>query len=301
MENIKNEQIKTWLKKCSIVIPARNEAPGLLKLLPELRQLGKETQILVVDDGSTDDTQKICKEYHIETIRHLSSKGNGAAIKTGARAAKQDIIVFMDADGQHDPKFIPLLLKKIDQGADMAVGARDGKSQASLGRMAANRFYNCLASWMVEEKVEDLTSGFRAVYRKKFLEFIDLLPNGFSYPTTITMSFFRAGYNVAYVPIQAAKRLGKSHISVKRDGVRFLLIIFKIGTLYAPLKIFFPVSSGLFLTGLFYYIYTYITWHRFTNMSGLLFTTSITVFLMGLVAEQINNLQYSLLSKNRGK
>lgn len=301
MENIEVEHIRTWLEKSSIIIPAKNEAPGLSKLLPELRKLVKETQILVVDDGSVDDTQKICREYNIQTIRHIHSKGNGAAIKTGARAAKQDIIVLMDADGQHDPKFIPLLLKKIERGADMAVGARDVKSQANMGRMAANRFYNFLASWMVGETVEDLTSGFRAVYRKKFLEFIDLLPNGFSYPTTITISFFRAGYNVAYVPIQAAKRLGKSHLSVKRDGVRFLLIIFKIGTLYSPLKIFFPVSLGLFLTGLFYYIYTYIIWHRFTNMSGLLFTTAIIVFLMGLIAEQINNLQYSLLSKDREK
>lgn len=297
--NTEDEQIRNLLEKCFIVIPAKNEAPGLLKLLPELKRLVKNTQILVVDDGSTDDTQKICEEYNIETIRHIHSKGNGAAVKTGARAVKQDIIVFMDADGQHDPKFIPLLLKKIDQGADMAIGARDGKSQANWGRMAANRFYNVFASWMVEETVKDLTSGFRAVYRKKFLEFIDFLPNGFSYPTTITMSFFRAGYNVSYVPIQAAKRIGKSHINIKKDGIRFLLIIFKIGTLYSPLKIFIPVSAGLFLTGLFYYLYTYITWHRFTNMSGLLFTTSITVFLMGLVAEQINNLQYSLLSKNR--
>ena len=299
MENIEGEHIRTWLEKSSIVIPAKNEAPGLSKLLPELRKLVKETQILVVDDGSTDDTQKICRQYNIQTIRHIHTKGNGAAIKTGARAAKEDFIVFMDADGQHDTKFIPSLLKKIDQGADMAVGARNGNSQANMGRMAANRFYNFLASWMVEENVEDLTSGFRAVDRKKFLEFIDLLPNGFSYPTTITMSFFRAGYNVAYVPIQAAKRIGKSHINIKKDGIKFLLIIFKIGTLYSPLKIFIPVSAGLFLTGLFYYLYTYITWHRFTNMSGLLFTTSITVFLMGLVAEQINNLQYSLLSKNR--
>lgn len=293
------EQLEAWLKRCTIVIPAKNEAQGLSKLLPSLKTHAGQARILVIDDGSTDDTPKVCAQHGVDTVRHPHSKGNGAAIKAGARAVDSDILIFMDADGQHDPKYIQALLEKLADGADMAIGARNNGSQASLGRLAANNLYNFIASWMVEEKVCDLTSGFRAVYRDKFLEFLDLLPNGFSYPTTITISFFRAGYSVAYIPIRAEKRLGKSHINLRKDGMRFLLIIFKIGTLYSPLKIFMPVSTGLFLTGIFYYLYTFFIWHRFTNMSGVLFTSAIIVFLMGLVAEQINNLQYSLLSKNK--
>jgi hypothetical protein len=174
----------------------------------------------------------------------------------------------------------------------MVVGARHSSSQASLGRSYANRIYNWLASWMVGTRIDDLTSGFRAVRADKFRKFLYLLPNGFSYPTTITMSFFRAGHSVAYVPIVAGRREGKSHIRVMHDGVRFLLIIFKIGTLYAPLKLFFPVSLGFFFTGLFYYLYTFLLFQRFTNMSALLFITSILIFLIGLVSEQITALNY---------
>ena len=290
---------QTWLTKSTIVIPAKNEAPGLERLLPALQLTAQGAHILVVDDGSTDNTQDVCKKYNIETVRHTRSKGNGAAIKAGARKADREILIFMDADGQHDPEYIEPLLKEMEKGADMVVGKRDSSSQASFGRLTANRIYNLLASWMVGQSIPDLTSGFRVVYRKKLIEFLDLLPNGFSYPTTITMAFFRAGYSVEYIPITVKKRLGKSHINLTRDGIRFLLIIFKIGTLYSPLKIFLPVSASLFLTGLFYYLYTFITIHRFTNMSALLFTSSLIIFLMGLVAEQINNLQYSLLSKEK--
>ncbi len=293
------EKLEAWLNKSTIVIPAKNEELGLNLLLPKLQKTAKKAHILVVDDGSTDATQEICRKYGVETIRHRRSKGNGAAIKTGARHADREIIIFMDADGQHDPQYIESLLKEFAAGVDMVIGARDSSSQASLGRLAANRLYNLLASWMVGQSIPDLTSGLRAVYRKKFIEFLDLLPNGFSYPTTITMAFFRAGYSVEYIPIRTEKRLGKSHINLTRDGIRFLLIIFKIGTLYSPLKIFLPVSASLFMTGILYYCYTFMTIHRFTNMSAVLLTSSITIFLMGLVAEQINNLQYSLISKEK--
>jgi len=174
----------------------------------------------------------------------------------------------------------------------MVVGARDSRSQASLGRNLANRIYNRLASWMTDHRIADLTSGFRAVRTEKFREFLYLLPNGFSYPTTITMAFFRAGYPVAYVPIQAGRRLGKSHIKPLQDGVRFLLIIFKIGSLYSPLKLFLPISLTFFTIGFGFYLYTFITMHRFTNMSALLLTTSVLIFLIGLVSEQITALMY---------
>ncbi len=219
--------------------------------------------------------------------------GNGAAIKTGARNASGSVLVFMDADGQHDPASIQPLYEEIAQGFDMAVGARGSESQASTGRKLANRIYNTLASWMTGHKVRDLTSGFRAVRGDKFREFLYLLPNGFSYPTTSTMAFFRAGYSVTYVPINANKRAGVSHIRPLRDGARFLLIIFRVGTLYSPLKLFVPLSALHFAMGLIHYGYTFVVARQFTNMSALLFTTAVVIFLIGLVSEQITALIYA--------
>jgi glycosyltransferase involved in cell wall biosynthesis len=247
---------------------------------------------LVINDGSTDNTAQVAAAAGAKVVTHPYSKGNGAAIKTGARAAKGAILVFMDADGQHDPADIPRLLAKLDEGYDMVVGARQKGSQASIGRGLANGFYNRLASWMTGHRVEDLTSGLRAVRAERFREFLYLLPNGFSYPTTSTMAFFRAGYSVAYVPIHAAKRIGKSHINLLRDGVRFLLIIFKIGTLFSPLKLFGPVALAMFLLASGWYGWTFYTKHTFTNMSALLYTGSVITFMMGLISEQITALMY---------
>ncbi|MEO9739070.1 MULTISPECIES: glycosyltransferase family 2 protein [Marinobacter] len=279
--------------EASVVIPAKNESGSLPLLIEKLLALPDLKEIVVVDDGSTDGTGDIAEKLGAKVVRHPYSKGNGAAIKSGARAASGDALLFMDADGQHSPEDVHRLLQKLDQGFDMVVGARQVGSQASLGRGFANKFYNRLASYMTGQKIEDLTSGFRAVRRQKFLEFLYLLPNGFSYPTTSTMAFFRAGYTVGYIPIDASKRFGKSHIKPIRDGVRFLLIIFKVGTLYSPLKMFLPIAFGLFILGAGYYGYTFYYFGRFTNMSALLFTTSLTVFLVGLVSEQITALMYS--------
>jgi glycosyltransferase involved in cell wall biosynthesis len=277
----------------SIILPAKNEASALKSFLPKLRKLYPETEIIVVDDGSSDDTEQLCIINGVTVVRHPYSKGNGASIKTGARVAEGDILIFMDADGQHNPEDIGRLLDQLNQGFDMVIGARSASSQASVGRLCANSFYNWFATLMVGQKVEDLTSGFRVVKAEYFREFLYLLPNGFSYPTTCTMAFFRSGYSVGYVPIIASRRVGKSHIKLIKDGVRFLLILFKIGTLYSPLKIFLPMSAACFMTGFFYYMYTYLMSGRFTNMSALLFTTSILIFLMGLVSEQITSLLYS--------
>lgn len=279
----------------SIVIPAKNEAQNLARLIPVLRKTLPDAGIVVVNDGSTDETAVVCQQHQVMLVSHPYSMGNGAAVKTGARAAQGSTLIFMDADGQHDPTDIPDLLSKLDEGFDMVVGARHASTHANIGRWGANAIYNRVASWMVGRKIEDLTSGFRAVKAEKFREFLYLLPNGFSYPTTITMSFFRAGYPVGYIPIRARVRQGKSHIRPIRDGVRFLLIIFRVGTLYSPLKIFLPVSFAFFATGLVYYLYTYLSSGRFTNMSALLFTTSVVIFLMGLVSEQITSLLYSKL------
>ena len=276
----------------TLLLPARNEAASLATLLPRLQQICPGAEILVIDDGSVDDTAALCAQYRVQRLTHPYSMGNGAAIKTGARHAAGDVLVFLDADGQHDPADIPRLLDKLNEGYDMAVGARDHHSQASLGRNLANRLYNRIASWITGHYIADLTSGFRAVRADKFCEFLYLLPNGFSYPTTITMAFFRAGYPVAYIPITAARRQGKSHLKPLQDGVRFLLIIFKIGTLYSPLKVFFPMSLIFFLSGLGYYLYTFLTAGRFTNMSALLLSTSVLIFALGLLSEQITNLIY---------
>lgn len=278
--------------KISVILPAKNEAEGLRRTLPALRAQVPDAEIIISDDGSTDETAKVAVEFGARVVSAPYSMGNGAAIKRGARAASGDVLVFMDADGQHDPACIPALLGQLEEGYDMVVGARDWAGQAGVHRGLANAFYNWLASRMTGHKVNDLTSGFRAVRATKFIEFLHLLPNGFSYPTTSTMAFFRSAYPVAFVPIPVAKRLGKSHIRMLRDGVRFLLIIFKIATLYAPLKLFAPVAGAFFLTGLGYYGYTFMAFGRFTNMSTLLFSAAVIVFLIGLISEQITSLTY---------
>ena len=276
----------------SIVLPAKNEAEGLKTFLPELCNTHPDAEIIVIDDGSEDETVNVCKQYDVKVVSHPYSMGNGAAIKTGARNASGEVIVFMDADGQHRPEDIPKLMDGIEEGYDLVVGARSRESQASVGRFCANTFYNWFASHMVGRKVSDLTSGFRAVNAKKFREFLHLLPNGFSYPTTSTMAFFRSGYGVKYVPIKTNQRTGRSHISLFKDGTRFLLILFKIGTLFSPLKVFLPFSLIAFMLGAGHYAHTFITAHRFTNMSALMFVTSILIFLIGLVSEQITALIY---------
>ncbi|WP_163121565.1 glycosyltransferase family 2 protein [Acinetobacter portensis] len=278
--------------KISVVLPAKNESGAIEATISKILNLKLVDEILVVNDGSTDNTAELAQNAGARVISHPYSKGNGAAIKTGARNASGEIIVFMDADGQHDPNDIPKLLEKINAGYDLVVGARQRGSQASVGRGIANKFYNNLATYMTEHKVEDLTSGFRAVRAEKFREFIYLLPNGFSYPTTSTMAFFRAGYSIYYVPIHASQRIGKSHIQPLRDSIRFFLIIFKIATLYSPLKMFFPMAILLFLMGTGWYGYTLYEYHRFTNMSALFYTGSIMIFLMGLISEQITALMY---------
>ena len=276
----------------SVVLPAKNEAAALTELLPRLRSALPQAEIIIVDDGSTDDTAAVCTGNQVRVVRQPYSMGNGAAIKRGARAAAGDILVFMDADGQHDPALIERLMQRLAQGYDMVVGARDWSGHAGVGRGIANTFYNWLSSRMTGFDVKDLTSGFRVVKADKFREFLHLLPNGFSYPTTITMAFFRSAYAVAYEPVPVAARIGKSHIRPIRDGIRFLLIIFKIATLYSPLKLFVPASALFFLLGVANYVYTFIKFGRLTNMSTLMWSAAVIVFLIGLISEQITALMY---------
>lgn len=281
----------------SVVIPAKNEKESIENVVIKLLSAHPEIEVVVVDDGSGDGTGQLAKTAGARVISHPYSKGNGAAIKAGALEANGDVLVFMDADGQHNPDDIPRLLAKLNDGYDMVVGARQDGSQAGVGRGLANWVYNRLASYITGHKIADLTSGFRAVKAGKFREFLYLLPNGFSYPTTCTMAFFRAGYSVGYEPIHAAKRFGKSHIRPLKDGSRFLLIIFKVGTLYSPLKLFAPLAAIFFLLGSAWYGYTYTTISRFTNMSALLMSVGFIIFMMGLISEQITALMYRPLSE----
>ena len=281
------------MDELSIVIPAKNEAATVGTLVREILAHCPNAEVLVVNDGSTDDTASVAADAGARVINQLNSLGNGAAIKLGARQARGKVLVFLDADGQHKPEDIPRLLRRMDDGFDMVIGARaSGKSHANSARLIANGAYNVVASLVTGQNIPDLTSGFRAVRADLFKRFLYLLPNGFSYPTTITMAFMRSGYAVDFVAIHTEKRQGKSHIRPIRDGARFMVIIFKIATLYAPLKLFLPASLIFFILGLGHYFYTFATMGRFTNMSMLLFSAAVIVFLIGLVSEQITALMY---------
>ncbi|TNF91533.1 MAG: glycosyltransferase family 2 protein [Gammaproteobacteria bacterium] len=288
-------------QKLSIILPAKNEAKSLKGLLPLLQKNFPDDEIIVINDGSTDSTKEVCEQNQVRVISHIYSLGNGAAIKTGARIAEGNILVFMDADGQHDPNDISRLIEKINNGYDMVVGARHLDSHASLARRIANTIYNRLASWMTGYPIEDLTSGFRAARARHFRKFLYLLPNKFSYPTTSTMAFFRSGLPVGYVPIKAMQRTGdrKSHIRLFHDGLRFLIIIIKIGALFSPMRFFLPISALLFFMGLSYYGYTYFTAGRLTNMSTILLLSSLFTFLIGIVSEQISALHYKDIQETR--
>lgn len=271
----------------SIIIPVLNEAAALAPLIDKIHslKLGR-AEIIVVDDGSADGSAEVALSAGASVIRHPYNIGNGAAVKTGIRAARGKIVLLMDGDGQHKPEDIPKLLKEA-ANYHMVVGARGKGSKLRFHRYAANLLYNLLASYVTKFQVQDLTSGFRVLARREALRFIDLLPNTFSYPTTLTLAFLRSGFTVKYVPIQTLYRAGQSKISLVTDGIRFLLIITKIATLFSPFRVFLPVSVFFFLAGMSNYLYTYLTQGRFTNMSVFMFTTAVIVFMLGLVSEQI--------------
>jgi glycosyltransferase involved in cell wall biosynthesis len=276
----------------SVIIPAYNEAQNIGDLVTKIRSLYPDYEIIVVNDGSTDETKKVAKKAGANVFNHPYNIGNGAAIKSGIRKASGDILVFMDGDGQHDPEDIKELIKYIPE-FDMVVGARQKKDHASRKRAMGNWAYNRLASYVSKFPIQDLTSGFRAIKTDVAYGFMYLLPNTYSYPSTITLGVLRSGMSVKYVPIRIHKRKeGISNIKVSADGVRFFLIIIKICTLYSPFRVFLPASFMMFLAGLFYYLYTFIFFHRFTNMGVLLFTTSAIIFMLGIISEQISQLRF---------
>src|SRR4030042_4176650 len=276
----------------SIIIPAYNESASIGDIIRKIKSLYPEPEVIVINDGSTDDTVSAAKEAGAIVYSHPYNIGNGAAIKSGIRIASGEILVFMDGDGQHNPEDIGRMLEFLPE-YDMVVGARAKGYQVSLFRGIGNRALNRLAGYVAKFRVQDLTSGFRAVKAKIANNLLYLLPNTYSYPTTMTLGVLRSGRSLKYIPIDIDRRKkGSSNISLFRDGVRFFMIITQICALYSPFRIFLPISFLIFLVGLSYYMYTYFTSGRFTNMSALLFTTSILVFLMGIISEQISQMRY---------
>jgi glycosyltransferase involved in cell wall biosynthesis len=275
-------------RRVSVVIPACNEEKVIGEIISELKRLPFISEILVVDDGSSDKTAEIAKNGGARVIRHPYNKGNGAAVKTGIRNASGEIVVLMDGDGQHNPQDTEKLVSKLDE-YDLVVGARGKGYFSPLGRKWGNSLLARLASFLTGVKIPDLTSGFRAAGRKYLLEFVHLFPNGFSYPTTCTLAFLKAGYSVRFEPVTQFKRKGgESKINLITDGARFFLLILKTITLFHPLKVFIPFTLLFLLLGGGYGIYTIITESHVTNSSVLLISMAVIIFLVGLVSEQIS-------------
>ncbi len=274
----------------SVIVPAYNEAHSVATLVDSLRRQARWLEIIVVDDGSTDGTGDFAAGAGARVLRHPYNKGNGAAVKTGLRNAAGTYILIVDADGQHQPHDTLRLVGQLDR-YELVVGARSADSQASWSRRIGNHWLNRTASYLTGHPIPDLTSGFRAAHRDCMLEFIHLFPNGFSTPTTSTMSFIRAGYSVRFEPIVAAQRLGTSKIRLGSDGARFVLILLKVMTIFSPLRLFVPVSGVLFALGAAYAAWTIATQSHVTNSSVLLILSSIVILLIGLVSEQIASLR----------
>ncbi len=284
--------------KTSIVIPAYNEGETISAVVEAARKaIGADGEILVIDDGSTDDTAGLARAAGARVIRHPYNIGNGASVKTGIREARGEVLILLDGDGQHRPDDIPRFLEKIGD-YDMVIGARAWRSHASFLRWGANTLFNLFARYLTGMKIADMTSGYRAVRRDLARKFVYLLPNRFSYPTTITLALIKSGHSVAFIPIDTGPRGGKSKLRPWKEGIRFVVIMLRIATLYSPFRVFFPVSVFFFLVGMGYYLYTYVTQHRFTNMSALLLVNAVVVFLIGLVSEQISQVRLERIEED---
>lgn len=272
--------------RTTVVVPAFNEGPAIAAVVGALQAAGPWHQILVVDDGSTDETAARARAAGAHVIRHPYNKGNGAAVKSGLRAATGTHLLIIDGDGQHRPEDAPRLLARLEE-FELVVGARPPATQATVGRRVGNALLNGLASYLTTQRVTDLTSGFRGARTEHFREFQHLLPNGFSTPATTTLAFLRAGYSVAFEPTAARPRRGTSKIRLTRDGFKFLLILLRVVTIYSPLRIFVPISAVLLAGGAGYALWTIATQMHVTNTSVLLSVSGVLVFMIGLVSEQI--------------
>jgi len=269
----------------SVVIPAYNEEEAIGAVVAEMKARQPWREVLVVDDGSRDATAARAEAAGARVVRHPYNKGNGAAVKTGIRAAKGDVVLLMDGDGQHAPEEAQRLVAGIGP-YDMVIGARAAADQAAT-RAFGNALFKALASWLTGRKIHDLTSGFRAARRDRLLEIVHLLPNGYSYPTTSCLAFLKAGHNVTFEPVRARQAMGRSKMRVMRDGLRFVLIIFKIVTLYSPLKVFFPIAAASFTLGAAYAAWNVWSFGKIPMGAALLIQLAVVVFLFGLISEQI--------------
>jgi|YNPBryBLVA2012_1023415.scaffolds.fasta_scaffold11809_2 glycosyltransferase involved in cell wall biosynthesis len=291
------EAPRTYPFSVSVVIPAFNEAHNIGAVVQRVRAALPDAEILVVDDASQDGTAAAALAAGARVERHPTNRGNGAAVKTGIRHASGEVVLLMDADGQMDPRYIPDLLGGIAAGYDMVVGARTRETQGdTLARRLGNRALDALGAYLVEAEVRDLTSGYRAMRREVIMEFLHLLPNRYSYPTTSTLSLLKAGYCVGFVSIEGQRRQGgRSSQKLLKNGVRFGLIILRIISLFAPLRVYFPIALGMFFLSLLAYIASVAVngvWLKIPNATAALFVGGIIVFMFGLLAEQIAALRF---------
>ena len=275
----------------SIVIPAYNEAAAIASVVAQLQTAGPWHEIIVVDDGSDDATAASAASAGARVVRHPYNKGNGAAVKSGIRASTGEFVLIVDGDGQHRPEDARRIVGRLGE-YDPVIGARSASTQATHARRYGNGALNWLASYLTNREIPDLTSGFRAARREHLREFIHLLPNGFSTPTTTTLAFIKAGYNVTFEPVEARGREGQSKIRLAQDGVKFLVIILKIVTLFSPLRIFLPIGLVAFMLGSGYGLWGVIVNSKLPNGAVLLIMFSVIVFLVGLVSEQIATLRF---------
>jgi glycosyltransferase involved in cell wall biosynthesis len=275
----------------SIVIPALDEEDAIAEVVTHLRAAASWREVLVIDDGSTDATAERAAAAGARVISHPYRKGNGAAVKTAIRSATGEFILIMDADGQHQPADARRLTDRLGE-YDLVIGARSAATQATATRRGGNAILNWLAGYLTGRPIPDLTSGFRGVRREYVYDFLHLLPNGFSTPTTTTLAFVRAGYNVAFEPIEARTRIGHSKLRVARDGAKFFLILLKVITIFSPLRVFVPLSAFTFAVGAAYGIWNYFAAGRIPNGAVLLLLFAVIVFLVGLVSEQISSLRF---------
>ena len=284
-----------WPFSVTIVIAAFNEGMTIGGVVERTRAVCPDAEILVVDDASSDDTADQAEAAGARVIRRPYNLGQGAGIKTGVRAATGDVVVLLDGDGQHDPADIPRLLEPI--GAyDLVIGQRDRAGQQNTVRWLGNSALNRLGSYLVGIQMRDLTSGFRAMRRNVMLDVLHLLPNQYSWSTTSALAFAKAGFHVCFEPIVVRRReTGKSSQKLMRNGIRFLLIMLRVSTLFSPLRIFFPMFVLLQLLALVGYIWSVAAGSPKLHLppsTVMFFLGGLLVFAFGLISEQIAHLRF---------